>query len=132
MRRQLQCLGQMMGLRPAWRDGEKWVDSQSSFEEESTGPASVGGRGHRDVQALVLRWEAGVGTAGDEVMESSATYVEMPIRWPGGEGVGLTTWIQESVVSRVFRGLDVTPRVRVWLTTAWAEGTSYLPEPGEN
>lgn len=73
-----------------------------------------------------------MGTAGDEVMESSATYVEMPIRWPGGEGVGLTTWIQESVVSRVFRGLDVTPRVRVWLTTAWAEGTSYLPEPGEN
>ena len=80
------------------------------------------------MQALVLQQEAGVGTAGDGVMESSATYVEMPIRWPDGEGVGPMTWIQESVVSRVFRGPDVTPSVRVWLTTAWAEGTVHISQ----
>lgn len=37
--------------------------------------------------------------AGDGITESSATYVEMPIRWPSGAGVGPTTWMQESVVS---------------------------------
>lgn len=38
-------------------------------------------------------------TAGDGITEPSATYVEMPLRWPSGEGVGPTTWVQESVVS---------------------------------
>lgn len=76
-------------------------------------------RGRGDAQAGALWWEAG---GGQQVMGSrnSAAYVEMPIRWPSGEDVGPTTWIQESVVSWVCRGPDVTPRVRV--TTAWAEG----------
>lgn len=47
----------------------------------------------------------------------SATYAEMPIRWPAGEvqgakllrlgsgqQLGLMTWIPESGVPRVFRG----------------------------
>lgn len=75
-------------------------------------------------------WGSEVGswgrTAGDGITESSATYVEMPIRWPSGEGVGPTIWIQESVVSWVCRGPDVTPRVRV--TTAWAEGTVCISQ----
>lgn len=64
--------------------------------------------------------------AGDGTTESGATSVEMPIRWPSGEGVGPTTWIQESVVSWVCRGPDVTPRVRV--ATAWAEGTMCISQ----
>ena len=57
-------------------------------------------------------------TVGDRLIMKSATDVEMPIPWPVGEAqggqlprlgysgqrLGLMTWIQEPVVSRVFRG----------------------------
>lgn len=58
-----------------------------------------------------------MGTVGDRVITKSTTYAEMPMRWPVGEvqgskpprlGLGqwlmLMTWIQESVMSRGFRG----------------------------
>lgn len=46
----------------------------------------------------VLRGEAGLGTVGDGVIIKSATYVEMPIRWPGGEvrGNELPSWARGS------------------------------------